>query len=235
MLPRTMDSEARNIGDAFARRAVLSRKIWTVSGAEGLARLPSRNRPGREAMLCWSSEETAQRFALRAARNPRVNPIMLSQVMTDVLPKQRALNRLVLPDWSGEPFHPEFEPGQIALRLKGEAIVRFCAATTEQRRVYILEDDIGPAFAASQANPDKLTLPLWVSSEDAEFQVRRFWSEMAVSEIPVSLLIEKTLPFVAGIGRGVSLDHGLGGVPTEMSPVDLSGRLMRCMPERRIA
>jgi hypothetical protein len=230
-----VDSEASSIGDAFARKAVASRKIWTVSGADGLARLPSRNRPGREAMLCWSTEEAAQRFALRAARNPRVSPIMLSQVVGDVLPKQRALNRLVLPDWLGEPFHPEFEPGQIALRLKGEAVAQFCAATTDQRRVFILEDDIGPAFAASLVNPEKLTLPLWISAEDAEFQVRGFWSEMAVSEIPVTQLIEKTLPFVAGIGRGVSLDHGLGGVPTEMSPLDLSARLMRCLPQRRIA
>lgn len=235
MLPRSVDCEASSIGDGFARKAVAMRKVWTVSGADGLARLPSRNRPGRDAMLCWSSGEAAERFALRAARNPRVNPIMLAQFLSDVLPKLRALNRLVLPDWAGEPFHPEFEPGQIALRLKGESITQFCAAAMERRRVFILEDDIGPAFAASQVNPDKLALPLWTSAEDAEFQVRGFWSEMAVSEIPLVQLIEKTLPFVAGIGRGISLDHGLGGIPTELSPLDLSARLMRSMPQRRIA
>lgn len=233
MLARSGASEAVTIGDAFARKVLASRQVWTVSGTDGLARMPSSNRPGREVTLCWSSPEAAERWSLRAARNPRVNPIQLANFVGEVLPKLRALNRLVSPDWAAEPFHPEFEPGQLELRLRNEGVNRFCMAALASRRVFILEDEIGSAFAASASEANKLMLPVWLAFDDAEMHIRGFWSEMSVSGLPLAHFIEKTLPAIADMGRSISLDHGLGGPLLEMSAPDLSARLMRGIGLRR--
>jgi len=234
MLARSAFSQTNPVAESFARKVAATRTVWTVSGDQGLARVPSSSRPGREVTLCWSSEDAAERFGRRTARNARVNPIMLGNFVSDVLPKVRAMNRLIAPDWTADPFHPQIEAGQLETHLRGESIGAFAAIAQRRGTVYVLEDDIGPAFTSSVAGNGKLALAVWTDPEAAGHQIRGFWNEMAVSDIPVATFVSRTLPHVAGMGRSVSLDPGLGGVPVELGAMDLAARLSRGHGLRRI-
>ncbi|MFM9939044.1 MAG: DUF2750 domain-containing protein [Hyphomicrobiaceae bacterium] len=227
MLPRSAHSPASSTAEAFARKVIASRTVWTMSGEDGLARVPSTSRPGREVTLCWSSAEAAERLGRGMARHARVNPIVLGNFVGTVLPKLRALNRLVAPDWSADPYHPQLEAGQLEHLIKAESTQHVIAAVVARGAVYTLENDIGPAYAASQQGGAKQALAVWTSEDDAASHIKGFWAEMTVAEIPLETFTGKTLPYVAGLGRGVSLDYGMGGVATELGALDLAARLLR--------
>ncbi len=201
MLPRSAHSPASSTAEAFARKVTATRTVWTVSGEAGLARVPSTNRPGRDVTLCWSTAEAAERLGRRVARHSRVNPILLGNFATIVLPKLRALNRLVAPDWTADPYHPQIEAGQLEQVLKIEAAAQCIGALLAGRTVYTLENDIGPAYAASGLGAGKLALPIWTRADDAAQHSKGFWAEMEVAEITLSSFVRTTLPQVAGIGR----------------------------------
>ena len=235
MLPRSANSPTSAIAVNFARKVATTRMVWTVAGEDGLARTPSSVRPGREVTLCWSSAEAAERWGRRMARHSRVNPILLGNFVADVLPKLQALNRLVSPDWSADPYHPQVEPSQLGQWLKAESQDRFIGEAQRRGCVFILETDVGPAFAASNQGGARQVLPLWTREDDAAQNIRGFWSEMVVSDIPLGALAGKLLPFVAGVGRGVSLDYGMGGIAVELGAMDLAQRVARVSSLRRSA
>lgn len=235
MLSRSAYAANETVLDRFSALVSETRLVWTVSGEDGLARVPSRTKGGREAVLAWSSSSAAERWAGTVARRPRLNPIMLENFLGHVLPRLRELNRLVAPDWTADPMHPQYEPAEIARQLGSGSIEAFLAAATTRRTVYILEDDLGPAFAAAAGASHRLVLPVWSTREGAERQVKGFWAEMMISAIDLDAFVAKTLPWVAGIGRTVSPEYGLGGVPMDIGALDLAGRLMRQTTQRRFA
>lgn len=235
MLLRSATSPTSSVATSFARKVVASRTVWTVSGVEGLARVPSSTRPGRDVTLCWSTSEAAERWGRRMARQSRVNPILLGNFVSEVLPKLQALNRLVAPDWSADPYHPQVEASQLAGWLKAETACHFITLAQRRGCVFTLENDIGPAFAASRQDPARQVLPLWSHEDDAAQSIRGFWSEMMVTDVGLGQLSGKLLPFIAGLGRGVSLDHGMGGAPIELGAMDLAQRLTRGASLRRSA
>ena len=235
MLARSAYVSTGKVLDSFARRVTETRLVWTVSGEDGLARMASPTRLGREVTLAWSTQAEAERWSRMMARHPRVNPIVLGNFITQVLPKLRNLNRLVMPDWSADIGHPQFEPAEIEQRLKIEGVSRFAEDVQGRGAVYILEDEMGPAFAASARSAAKLVLPCWTTRDGAEQQVRGFWSEMMISEIAVATFVAKTLPWIAGLGRAVSLNHGQGGATIEIGALELAGKLARKPQLRRTA
>lgn len=235
MLQRSASSPTSIVAVSFARKAAEARTVWTVTGEDGLARVPSTLRPGREATLCWSSAEAAERWGRRTARHGRINQILVGNFVSEVLPKLQALNRLVAPDWTADPYHPQVEPGQLMQWLRAEAATHFIAAAQQRGCAFILENDIGPAFAASRQDSGRQVLPLWKHEEDAAQHIRGFWSEMVVSDVSIGKLAGKLLPFVAGVGRGVSLDHTMGGAAVELGAMDVAQRLTRSAGLRRTA
>jgi hypothetical protein len=234
MLTRTAHSPAASILESFARKVAETRVVWTVSGEDGLARVPSSTRRGRDVTLCWATSAEAERWARLMARHPRINPIMLGNFVANVLPKLRQLNRLLAPGWIADPLHPQFEPAEVEQSLLSESLALFMAGATAHGHVFILEDELGPTFAASTVSQGQLVLPCWTERDHAESQLRGFWSEMLVSEIGLEAFVGKTLPWVAGIGRGASLAHGIGGPALELGALELAARLMR-EPVRRSA
>jgi hypothetical protein len=196
--------------DIFARRVTQSRIVWTISGADGLSRVASSARRGREANLMWSTREEAGRWMTRFAR-PRLNPITVHNLFEDVLPKLRSLNRLIGADWPAcEPADVECEPDDLERRLHAEALKHFVEDARQLGSVWVLEDDMGPAFATSQADRGHLVLPCWSSSQAAEARCTGFWSEMMVSRIDLARFLTRTLPWLVEIGRRVAPNHGLG-------------------------
>ena len=226
MLARSVLAPAGFVLETFARRVSETRLVWTVSGEEGLARLPGVARGRRDVTLCWSSREAAEANVASVARNGRVNPIMLVNFAGTVLPKLKELDRLVAPEWTLDPSHPQFDATVVLQAIKGEGMRRVASVAAQNGRIYILESDLGPAFANSAIRPGTMVLPCWTTADDAESHVKGFWSEMMVSEIPIDAFVGRTLPWVAALGRAVSLDHGLGGVPMELGALDFASRLM---------
>jgi hypothetical protein len=204
--------------DTFARRVTQSRIVWTVSGTEGLSRVSSRMRRGAEVNLMWSTREEAGRWMTRFSR-PRLNPITLRNMFADVFPKLRALNRLIGPDWSAcTPADLEFELADLEQRLKAESARQFVEEALRTGAVWVLEDDMGPAFATAHAHRDALVLPCWSSQQAAEAQCTGFWSEMMISRIELFRFTGKTLAWLAEIGRCLAPNHSLG------APVELGAR-----------
>jgi len=207
--------------DTFTRRVTQSRIVWTVSGAEGLSRLPSPVRRGREVNLMWSTREEAGRWMTRFCR-PRLNPITLRNVFEDVFPKLRSLNRLLGPDWAAsEPVELECEPADMERRLQAEGLKLFLEEAMRTGAVWLLEDDMGPAFASSPIDRTALVLPCWSNRQGAEAQCTGFWSEMMISRVELDRFIGRTLPWLLETGRRAAPNHNLGA-PLEHSPQDMA-------------
>lgn len=214
--------------DTFVRRVTQSRIVWTISGAEGLSRVPSPTHRGRQINLMWSTREEAGPWMTRFTR-PRLNPITLRNVFDDVLPKLRSLNRLVGTDWvAADRFGPECEPVDIERCLRTEAARAFAREALRAGAVWVLEDEMGPAFATSRADRSALVLPCWSSREGAEAHCSGFWSEMMISRIDLDRFTAKTLPWLVKLGRQVAPNHGLGA-PIEQPAEELADGLRRTL------
>lgn len=212
----------------FVRKIVAARLVWTVAGAEGLARAPSPTRDGRETTLFWTDQTDAELAAATVASEPRVKGIPLADILNEVLPKLHQLERAVGPSWIAEPpCQPEIEPTELAERLCAEMVASFVRQAVSHGSVYILEDDQGPAFAASAANVDNRVLPVWPVQPDAEFPRNGFLQDAAVSRIPLDAFMERTLVWLEEIGRAAAPSPSPLIAGIELTPADLAGRIKR--------
>lgn len=211
--------------DDFTRKIAASRQVWSVAGAEGLARVASPTRRGREVTLFWSEQAEAERWASSIARTPRVKPIWLTDFLKDVLPKLQELHRAVGTNWTAEPCEPEVEPFDLARRIRNELVAAFVRDAIMGDAVFILEDDSGPTFAASSSIANTLVLPVWARVEDIEPHRTGFWSEMAISPIPIATLLDRTLTWLDGIERRVAPCYTPGMAVNELKAADLAERL----------
>jgi len=211
----------------FVRRVVASRTVWVVAGSVGLARLPSPSFPARETTLFWAEQEDAERAAASVAEEPRVKSIPLADVLHEVLPKLRDLERAVGTNWLAAPCEPEIEPMDLAERLRQEMLASFVRQAVGQGGLYILEDDQGPTFAASTIFPNTLVLPVWTQREEAEITQRGFWQDMDISHIPLGTFIGRTLVWLGEIGRSVAPSYTPRVANIELAPVDVSERLKK--------
>jgi len=232
MLLRQPDPRHAAVLADFVRKVVASRTLWVVAGAEGLARLPSSTRRARETTLFWAEQEDAERAAEKVAQEPRVKPIPLADVLHEVLPKLRDLERAVGTNWLAAPCEPEIEPMELADRLRQEILASFVRQAVGQGGIYILEDDQGPTFAASSVTPNALILPVWTQREEAEIVQRGFWQDMDISHIPVETFIERTLVWLQEINRSVAPSYTPRIANIELAPSDIAERLKKL---RRLA
>jgi hypothetical protein len=147
----------------------------------------------------------------------------LRNVLDEVLPKLRPLNRLLGPDWSAlERADLECEPDELERRLQAQAVKQFIEDAHRNGGVWVLEDEMGPAFATSRTDRGGLVLPCWSACQSAEAQCTGFWSEMMVSRIELARFLTRTLPWLIEIGRRIAPNHGLGA-HVELSAPDLAG------------
>lgn len=219
----------------FAAQVVRARRVWTVSGEDGLARIASTVIHGREATLVWSNEADAGRWAPSMARHARINPILLENFTQQVLPRLADMQRLVAPEYGANGPNLEIEAADLTRALERATREAFVSVTRALGRMFILEDDIGPAFVTSVTGGNRLVLACWTDRDAAEMQCTGFWSEMVVSEIPLDALVQRTLPWIAGIDRGVTLNPGQGGCRVEIDAASLLAELQSDSPRNLAA
>jgi hypothetical protein len=227
MLLRQVDPRHAAVLADFVRKVVVTRTVWAVAGAEGLARLPSPTRRARETTLFWAEQEDAERASGTVAQEPRVKPIPLADFLHEILPRLRDLDRAIGTNWLTAPCEPEIEPMELADRLRQEMLATFVRQAVGQGGLYILEDDQGPTFAASMLVPNTLVLPVWTQRDEAEVTQRGFWQAMDISHIPLATFIERTLVWLGEIGRSVAPSYTPRIANIELAPVDISERLKK--------
>jgi len=227
MLMRQVDPRHAAVLADFVRKVVASRAVWVVAGSVGLARRPSPSFRARETTLFWAEQEDAERAAIEVAEEPRVKSIPLADILHEVLPKLRDLERAVGTNWLAAPCEPEVEPMELAERLRQEMLASFVRQAVGQGGLYILEDEQGPTFAASTLLPNSLVLPVWTQREEAEMVQRGFWQDMNVSHIPVGKFIDRTLVWLGEIGRSVAPSYTPQINNIELAPADIAERLKK--------
>jgi hypothetical protein len=232
MLLRQADPRHAAVLADFVRKVVSSRTVWAVAGTEGLARLPSPTRHARKTTLLWAEQAEAERAAATVATEPRVKSIPLAEVLHEVLPKLRELDRMVGANWITSPCEPEIEPAELADRLRQEILASFVRQAVAHGGLYILEDDHGPTFAASSETANTLVLPLWTAREEAEAVRSGFWQQMDISHIPLATFIERTLVWLGEIGRKAAPSYTPRVTNIELAPSDIAERLQKL---RRLA
>ncbi len=214
----------------FVRNVVANGVVWVVAGSDGLARRPSPSRLAGETTLLWAEQTDAERVAATVANEPRVKSIPLADVLHEVLPKLRDLDRMAGTNWITAPFEPEIAPMELADRLRQEILATFVRQAVAHGGVFILEDDQGPTFAASTEVPNTLILPVWTSRTEAEAAKNGgFWQDMDISQIPLATFIERTLVWLGEIGRSAAPSYTPRVANIELAPADIAERLKKLM------
>ncbi len=208
--------------DRFLKRVVESKVVYVVSGEEGLARVPSRRLKGREVTMLWSQRSEAERWAAVVAKSPQVKELSLGAIMMDVLPGLANIKRFVGTDWSSDGTEPEFDPTDLAERIRLEALDAFVHHARGSGYVWILEDDTGPALLVSRTRPDQFFLPCWANWEEAEFRINGPWRDMMSVKIPLADFLDRKLVWLKERGHLVSPGHTEGAGSIELSPEDLN-------------
>jgi hypothetical protein len=219
--------------DRFLKRAVETRRVYAVSGDEGLARVPSRRMKGRDVTLIWSQREDAERWAGVVASHPRVKELGLAELVVNVLPVLASLKRFTGVDWTGEGAETEIDAGDLAERIRLEALEAFVHRAMVTGKVWVLEDAAGPALLVSQARSNQYVLPCWAEHGQAELHIRGPWRDMMAMEIPLEAFVGRKLLWLADHGHLVSPGHIDGAGTLELQPADLEARFAGQDTERK--
>jgi hypothetical protein len=211
--------------DRFIRRVLDTEAAWTAAGEEGLARVASPTARARMVTLLWSERSGAERWGSLVAEHPRTKRLSLADLLTEVLPKLAALNRLVGPDWGPEPLEPEIEPADLARRFRAEAVVQFVRKATHRERVWVLQGADGPACLMSRTRPGVQMLPCWYDAGHAEVRIAGPLADSVAAAVPIAAFRERTLVWLSESGRLVAPGYCEGDGVVELAPVDLAARL----------
>lgn len=225
MLDVASEVAASTPNDEFIQRATETMTVYAVAGEEGLARAKSRFKDGREVTFLWSQRSEAEKWAGCIAENPRIKELPLGEVISSLLPGLAAHGRRVGTDWSDGPDEPELEPLELAGSLREGLAAAFSSRVVTSGSVWVVSGTYGPAMLVSKFRPQGSMLPCWSIRERAEMRIEGPWEEMVVSEIPVQLFMDATLPGLAESGTMVCPDNILGVDTLEVSPLELARRL----------
>lgn len=211
---------------AFLREAVLRRKVYAVTGEDGLARVPSRRIKGREVTLVWTSRAEAERWSAALAVSPQIREMVLTDFLNGVLPKLAELNRFVGLNWSSGPAEAEIDPAELAERLRMETLARFVEKIAVSRQpVWTIEGAEGPALMVSRVKPNVFVVPVWSERDHAEMRLEGPWCDMVVGQVPAYVFMAARLPKFSKFGFLVSPENVLGDKFLELDPLDLQERL----------
>lgn len=210
----------------FVRRVLDAQAAWTAAGEEGLARVASPTHKARMVTLLWSERGEAERQGSLVAAHARTKRLSLADLLIEVLPKLEELKRLVGPDWGGEPrLEPEIEPGELARRLRGEAVAQFVRKASHREAVWVLQGADGPACLMSRCRPGVQMLPCWYDAAHAEARIAGPLADAVAAAVPLAAFRERTLPWLAESGRLVAPGYCEGDGVVELAPADLEARL----------
>lgn len=225
MLDAVSEAAADSSQDIFVRRVAETMTVYAVAGEAGLARAPSRFKDGREVTFLWSERVEAEKWAGCIAENPRIKELPLSEVLTSLLPALDQHDRRVGTDWSDGPDEPELEPLELTVSLRRGIVTAFVDRVQQTKSVFVVSGMYGPSMMVSKIKPGVQVLPCWSLRERAEMRIEGPWEEMVVSEIPLKLFLEATLPGLGQSGTLLSPDNMLGVETLEVLPDALARRL----------
>lgn len=225
MLDAVSEAAADSSQDIFVRRVAETMTVYAVAGEAGLARAPSRFKDGREVTFLWSERVEAEKWAGCIAENPRIKELPLSEVLTSLLPALDQHDRRVGTDWSDGPDEPELEPLELTVCLRRGIVTAFVDRVQQTKSVFVVSGMYGPSMMVSKIKPGVQVLPCWSLRERAEMRIEGPWEEMVVSEIPLKLFLEATLPGLGQSGTLLSPDNMLGVETLEVLPDALARRL----------
>ena len=212
--------------DRFLERVATQGRAFAVSGEQGLARVASQNQYGHESTLLWSSRAEAESWAPLVATNSRIKELSLNALVVDVLPGLAKLDRYVSVDWGRDTQAPDFDPSDLAERLRLASLDAFVRRAKAEGRVWTLEDTYGPAMLVSQIRSGQLYLPAWAERDAAEARIEGPWHQMEIMEIPLTYFIEQKLTWLAENGFLVGPDPIGGAATLELTPEDLRARFV---------
>ncbi len=226
MLIQTKTPQEKTHLDRFLKRIAKDRRVFAISGEEGLARVASRAQRGREVTLFFSERSEAMRWADAIAKNPRIKELTLSEFLGEILPALAQLKRIAGLDWTADPIEIEADPTILAERVRLETLDVFVMKVVREGRVFALEDSNGPALLVSGAGEGQFFLPCWSERALAEARINGLWRDMMASEIPLQNFIDRTLAWLRDRGAQVGPEHVEGALSLELAPGDLRSRLI---------
>lgn len=221
--PEILEAEQ---GDRFLRRAVSGRRVFAVTGDNGLARSASQRLTGREAALLWSDEDAAGSWATAQPGRSRVKELQLGEVLIDMLPGLAQHQRMVGLDWGGNARAlPELEPAELAGRLRSELLESFLARVVMFGAVWTIGDGYGPSMMVSQSRPGALVLPCWSDERQAGSRLEGPWRDCLPMRVRMDDFMKLTLPGLAQQGALIAPEHMFGPGAIELTAADLKERI----------
>lgn len=220
--PKSREIQQR---DRFVRKLASLRRLFVVSGEDGLARLPSQQQADREVVLVWTERTEAERWADCLSENPRIKELTLGEALSDFFPALNTHNRLVAADWTADPVESETEPLDLCERIRLEAVDGFMERVAASGNIFILEDTNGPALLVSATRSDQLVMPCWSQREVAEQRIEGPWQDHMVMRIPVPNFVKITLPWLAEHGHLAGPEHIPGSMALELAPETIAKRI----------
>lgn len=149
----------------------------------------------------------------------------LGEVLSSLLAALDQHDRRVATDWSDGPDEPELEPLDLAVSLRKGVVSSFVSRAVEDGKVFVVSGMYGPSMMVSRIKPGAQVLPCWSVRERAEMRIEGPWGESLVSEIPVEVFLNRTLPGLQETGALVCPDNILGVDTLEVLPDALAKRL----------
>jgi hypothetical protein len=224
-----MDTHAPALSNAaiarFISRVLDIEAAWTVAGEEGLVRVASPTAKARMATLLWSERAEAERWGSLIAEHPRTKRLSLPDLLSDVLPKLCALNRLVGLDWGSQPLEPEIEPADVTRHFRAEAVAQFVREANHREVVWILQGADGPTCLMSKCRSGAQMLPCWYDSAHAEARIAGPLADRVAAAVPLATFRDRMLLWLAETGRLVAPGYCEGDGLVELAPADLAAQL----------
>ena len=211
--------------DRFIKRVIEQRAVFAVSDDNGLAQVASQRRKGFDVTLLWSREAEAERWADALAEIPQVKRLTLAELLAGILIPIPEQKRFVGLDWNANPVEGEFNPLDIADKMRTQAIEGFVQRVRTAEQVFILEDRAGPAMMKCCGDGKRQFMPVWSDRSDAQSCINGPWSKMIALEIPLSNFLGLTLPWLAEHGYDVGPDYAINAGTLELAPKYLASRL----------
>ncbi|MEO1207256.1 MAG: DUF2750 domain-containing protein [Pseudomonadota bacterium] len=209
----------------FVRRLANAKRMFVVSGENGLARVPSQKQSGRDVVFAWTERKEAERWADCLATNPRIKELVLAEVLADFFPALHEHQRLVATDWTADEIEPETEPLALGEQVRLETANGFMQRVAASGNVYILENSFGPALLVSSSGQDQLFLPCWSQREVAESRLEGPWADHMVMRIPLANFVKITLPWLTEQGHRVAPEHVPGSAALELEPATIEAHI----------
>ncbi|MEL7047745.1 MAG: DUF2750 domain-containing protein [Pseudomonadota bacterium] len=211
--------------ERFVRRLANTKRMFIVSGEDGLARVPSQKQAGRETVFAWTTRAEAERWADCICDNPRVKELYIGEILADFLPALSEHRRLIATDWTTDNVEGECEPQVLRDLIQLETVDAFMQRVATSGNVYILENTMGPALLVSATRHDQMVLPCWSQREVAESRLEGPWANHTVMRIPLANFVKITLPWLQGQDHKVAPDHVPGSQAIELEAGSIAGRI----------